>query len=92
MIVETAFGNGNIRIHELGGLRRSVENPNPESFELLLKDGGALLGQLQRGMLLDQIGEISDTSPICPTAPEPGRFTTIRSLLPLPSTRAFPPL
>ncbi|WP_227271905.1 hypothetical protein [Roseobacter weihaiensis] len=37
--------------------------PIPNSG-LLLKDGGALLGQLQRAMLLDQIEEISHTSPI----------------------------
>jgi hypothetical protein len=66
IIVETTFENGTTKRHYLGRLSRPFRRTQPEGFGLLLEDAKAILGQLQKAILLDQIEEISQASRICP--------------------------
>jgi len=63
--IETAFRNGEKRTHRLSCTSRPFKLTRPEGFGLLLKDAKAILGQLEKVILHDQIAEISEASCHC---------------------------
>ena len=58
--VETEFGWGETRSHDLGTVERDSIGASDEDFGLSLAEGKSLLTEIQRVLLQDQVEEISE--------------------------------
>lgn len=65
--IETEFGWGERRLHEIGGLERSSIEASEASLGLSLTEGKSILKEIQRAVLQDQVEEISEVEQVCPT-------------------------
>lgn len=65
--VETTFDNWEKRTRQLDGISRPYRVTCPEGFRLPLEDGTRVVEQIQRGILCDQVEEITRESHLCPT-------------------------
>jgi hypothetical protein len=63
--VETEFGWGETRSHDLGTVERDPIGAWDEDFGLSLAEGKSLLKEIQRVLLQDQVEEISEVSRVC---------------------------
>ncbi len=63
--VETEFGWGETRSHDLGTVERDSIEASDEDFGLSLAEGKSLLKKIQRVLLRDQVEEISEVSRVC---------------------------
>ena len=67
IMVETAFENGEKRIHQLDRISRPYRVTCPEVFGLRLEDGKRVVEQIQQAILCDQVEETTRESCVCPT-------------------------
>jgi hypothetical protein len=63
--IETEFGWGEKRSHDLGTVERDSVCASEEGFGLSLAEGKSLLKEIQRVLLQDQVEEISEVSRVC---------------------------
>ncbi len=63
--VETEFGWGETRSHDLGTVERDSIGASDEDFGLSLAEGKSLLTEIQRVLLQGQVEEISEVSRAC---------------------------
>ncbi len=65
--IETEFGWGERRVHEISILERSLTEASAEDLGLSLAEGKVILREIQRAVLQDQVEEISEIERVCPT-------------------------
>lgn len=65
--IETEFGWGERRVHDVGVLERRSTEACAEEFGLSLAEGKAILKEIQRAVLQDQVEEISEIERVCQT-------------------------
>ncbi len=63
--IETEFGWGEKRSHELCTVERRAIDATEEDLGLSLAEGKSLLKQIQRALLQDQIEEVSEVARVC---------------------------
>lgn len=63
--VETEFGWGETRSHDLGTVERDSIGASDEDFGLSLLEGKSLLTEIQRVLLQEQVEEISEIARVC---------------------------
>jgi len=64
--METTFDDGTKRTHQLGRLSRPYRLTQKEGLGLLLEDAKAILGQIQKTVLSDQVEEVCSVNRSCP--------------------------
>lgn len=65
IFVETVFENGDVLKHDVGHIRRPVEDIGPETLGLQINDSKRLLKQVQETVLHNQIDESLRASRNC---------------------------
>ena len=63
--METTFDDGTRRTHRLGDLSRPYRLTNSEALGLLLSDAKAIISQIQRAILTDQLEEVVAVNRTC---------------------------
>lgn len=63
--METTFDGGTRRTHRLGDLSRPCRSTRPEALGLLLEDAKAILSQIQKAVLTDQLEEVCAANRTC---------------------------
>lgn len=63
--METTFDDGTRRTHRLGDLSRPYRLTNSEALGLLLSDAKAIITQIQRAILTDQLEEVVAVNRTC---------------------------
>ena len=63
--LETEFGWGETRSHEICTLERRTVDASEENLGLCLAEAKSLLKEIQRALLQDQVKEISEVTRVC---------------------------
>jgi hypothetical protein len=79
IVVETVFENGTTRKHELGAWSRPFRQMSGEAVGLTLEDAKAVLAQIQKTIVQDQVEEMSEACRPCPGCGHVRRIHDYRS-------------
>ena len=63
--IETEFGWGECRSHEIGVIERCCIDPSEDGLGISLAEGKSILKEVQRAVLQDQVEEISEVARVC---------------------------
>lgn len=63
--IETEFGWGEKRSHELGTVERNAIDASEEDLGLSLAEAKSILKQIQQALLQDQVEEVSEVARVC---------------------------